>query len=261
MSHFNLIPRFDYAIFLDPGREKKETYEYLHWLQDWAKWIKATPIIVETGRDIYTDLMTSQNSAGKNFVTIPAYVKSTKYISAMLQRQCTQEYKIYPFNRAIRKLYNITGHNWTPPTNTYFGITFDEIGRMKVPHRQWETHIYPMCGYQVDSTGTEKCQNPIVMTREDCITWLKDNKFPVPVKSPCTFCPFQSNLSWATLKANDPEEWAAVVKLDEAIRKDKRGTIKSDMFLHRSLKPLNEVVFNTDDKDGFDSCSSGICGL
>lgn len=261
MSALDIIKPYNYAIFVDPGREKKETYEYLKMLIEWGKKNNAPEIIIYHEKNLYEDLLNCTNSNGNSFITIPAYVSSKKYKSSLLRRQCTNEYKIQPFTRAIRKIYNITGHCWTPPTSISFGITTDEIERMKIPLKKWQTSLFPFCGYSVTRDKTNKIKGYPKFNRQDCIDWLKKNNFPVPVKSSCTFCPYQSDLSWLKLKKNDPNEFKKIVQLDKAIRKDNKGRMKSPIYLHRSLKPLDRVKFKTSDKDDFGTCASGICGL
>ncbi len=261
MSALGIIKRYDYAIFVDPGREKTDTYEYLKMLIEWGVKHNAPPIIIHKEKNLYEDLLNCTNSSNNSFITIPAYVTSKKYKSSLLKRQCTNEYKIQPFTRAIRKIYGISGHYWTPPTFISFGITTDEIERMKIPRKKWQTSLFPFCGYSVTRDKTEKIKGYPKFNRQDCINWLKENNFTVPVKSSCTFCPYQSDLSWLELKNNDPKEFKKIVQLDKAIREDHRGRIKSPIYLHRSLKPLDRVVFKTSDKDDFGTCASGICGL
>ena len=261
MSALGIIKPYDYAIFIDPGREKRETYKYLKTLIKWRKKNNGPPIITHYKKNLYNDLLNCTNSYGTGFITIPAYVASKKRKSALLTRQCTNEYKIQPFTKAIREIYGISGHFWTPPTFISFGITIDEMSRMKIPHKKWQTSLFPFCNFSVTRNKTKKIKGYPKFTRQDCINWLIENKFPIPVKSSCTFCPFQSDRSWQDLKTNDPEEFKAIVKLDKTIRTDYRGLIKSSIFLHRSLKPLDQVTFKTSDKDDFSTCSSGICGL
>lgn len=261
MSALGIIKPYDHAIFVDPGREKKETYKYLKMLIEWGKKNNGPPIIVYYENNLYKNLLNCTNSSGNGFISIPAYVTGRKNKSALLTRQCTNEYKIQPFTRAIRKIYNVTGHYWTPPTTISFGITVDEIQRMKIPRKKWQTSLFPFCGYSVTRDKTKKIKGLPKFKRQDCIDWLIENNFEVPVKSSCTFCPFQSDASWQEMKNNDPEEFKAMVNLDKTIRKDHRSIIKTPIYLHRSLKPLDRVVFKTSDKDDFSSCSAGICGL
>ena len=37
MSSMGQIERYDYALFVDTGKEKTETYQYHKWLLDWQK--------------------------------------------------------------------------------------------------------------------------------------------------------------------------------------------------------------------------------
>ena len=111
------------------------------------------------------------------------------------------------------------------------------------------------------------------MTRQDCLQWLEDNFYPTPPRSACTFCPYHSNKEWLNIKNGDPEEWKEVVEMDKAIRSQERfkeknkgsGTLKDEIFLHRSCKPIDEVDFEETSPQldlfyGFSNECEGMCG-
>lgn len=64
------------------------------------------------------------------------------------------------------------------------------------------------------------------MTRKDCLQWMKDNGYPQPPRSACTFCPYHSNAEWLRIKNETPDEWAEVVALDKQLRTGFVGTNK-----------------------------------
>lgn len=75
MSSMGELPRVDYAIFADLGKEKKKTIQYLKYLQDWQQENNGIPIIVIRKKNLYKDLLNSENSTGQRFSSIPAFTK------------------------------------------------------------------------------------------------------------------------------------------------------------------------------------------
>jgi hypothetical protein len=263
MSSVGVLPRLDYSIFADPGREKKETYEYLKWLKDWQRKNKGVPLICTGKKTLYSDLIKGTNSTSDRVASIPAFTKNPDGSVGQLRRQCTYEYKILEFNRAIRKLLKIPTENF-PATRIYMGITIEELDRMEIPEIRKFINVYPFVGYDIDRAGKFQ-QNQYLekqYSRADCVKWLVDNGFPVPPKSSCTFCPFFKDSDWLNLKTNEPKEWKAVVKLDYAIRNSSKKGVESPIFLHRSCKPLDKVDFKENQQILFDSdCKGSYCNV
>lgn len=259
MSALGEIQRFDYAIFADPGREKRKTYETLKTLVKWGKNNNGPPIIICGKKSLYNDLMQEQNNFNNHSPTIPAFTNGATNHPAILRRKCTEEYKIREVFKAIRRIYGISSHKWTPPTYVTIGITIDESARMKIPQNKWETLVYPFCGYKVSQSNTDKIVWPHIFSRLDCINWLKKNGFEVPVSSSCTFCPFQSDQSWTELKKDDPNEFNSIVNLDKSIRDSTLKGIRQPIYLHKSLKPLDKVHFQNSGSHLFSQCDSGFC--
>ena len=246
MSSMGELPRCDYAIFADPGKEKAKTMQYLYRLKKWEKDNNGIPIIVVNDKNLYKDLMNQTNSTNNRFASIPAFTV-TDGRSGMLRRQCTSEYKIAQVYRAIKKLYGLSKHGRFPKTEIWIGITLDEIHRMSIPQTQkWKILVYPFCGYKVDYTGKSMKfeDSKFIMRRSDLLNWYKNNSIPIPVKSSCTFCPFQSDVNWLEMKRNEPDEFNDAVKIDKVIRDSTKRGIKSPIYLHSSCKPLDQVNFD-----------------
>jgi hypothetical protein len=91
---------------------------------------------------------------------------------------------------------------------------------------------------------------------------MAKKNYPVPPRSACIICPFHDNESWQVVKASD--EWRQVVEFDKAIRANGRQNISGELFLHRDLKPIDEVDFTTAKSAGqmsfLDECEGG-CGI
>ncbi len=262
MSSMGVLPRLDYSVFADPGREKKESYEYIRWAMEWAKENNGVPIIWTGKKDLYKDLIDGTNSIGNRFASIPAYTFNGE---GQLRRQCTDEYKIAEFNKVVRRLYGLKSRQHYPKTEVYMGITIEELKRVSINAIRNFINVYPFCNYQTSAKYGSKFLNfnealEKLYTRIDCVSWLKDNGFEVPPKSSCTFCPYQSNKSWLDLKLNDPEEWNAVVNLDESIRHSSKKGVREPIYLHRSGKPLKEVNLN-EDQQSIDYECEGYCDV
>lgn len=257
MSCFGDVTKFDYAIFADPGAEKRKTYEYLEFLLNWQKENNGIPIIWRKGKNITDDLT---NSNVKRFASIPAFTKSDNKVG-MLKRQCTGEYKIIEVQKAIKDLYKLKKYQRMPLTRVYMGISLDEIERAKFSQNKWQLSFYPLIGYYSNTFNAFKIKGKnIKLTRQGCVDYLIEKGLPVPIKSSCKFCPFQSDYQWNQQKNEEPLEFLESVEIDNKIRNSSNKGIKKPIYLHNSLLPLNEINFTNNQIDMFGSCESGICG-
>jgi hypothetical protein len=260
MSSMGELPRADVAIFADLGREKMKTIAYLKYLQQWQKEFNGIPIIVIQKRNLYKDLLNSENSTGQKFSSIPAFTKNDDGSRGMLRRQCTNEYKIEQVDKEIRNLLQVkrlTGKT----IYVWKGITLEEIERLSIPDSDWKTHIYPFCGYVVSKSATEKYAFGKKMTRNDTLNWYTKNNLPIPPKSSCVFCPYQSDASWYDMKINEPEDFDAAVKVDHAIRNSTKKGIKQLAYLHNSCMPLDQIEFKQGLPDLWHGECSGNCHI
>lgn len=261
MSSLGQLPQADYAVFSDTGSESKETYQYLKWLLNWQKQNDGIPII-RTGKKttLYTDLIIGSYVKRSHFTSIPAFTKNPDGSTGMLRRQCTDEYKITQINKAIRKVYGLRKNQRSVKTEIWFGITIEELGRLKYPRYAWQNYVYPFCNFKTVKNKSERQGFP-VLTRSDCTAWLSEHGFPIPPKSACFFCPYQSSARWLDMKKNRPEEWNRAVKLDKRIRNSSKSGIKQPIYLHRDCVPLSKVNLNEDQLSFFPEECDGVCGV
>lgn len=132
---------------------------------------------------------------------------------------------------------------------------------MAVPEAQWKTFVYPFIGYGIPGKGKWFKLPPMLnrpMNRNDIKAWYREKDFPLPPKSSCVFCPYHSDATWEDMKRNHPEDFADAVKVDKAIRDSSKRGVTQPIFLHRSLKPLDEVAFDPNSRIEFGECS-GTC--
>lgn len=261
MSAMGELPRIDYAVFSDTGREMTGTMKYLEWLLKWRDQNNGPEIIVKREKNLFTDLLSVKNSTEGRLASIPAFTASDNGPEGILRRQCTNEYKIQIVDKAIRDVYGLKKHQRNIKTTIWKGISADEADRMSIPESAWKTFIYPFVGYGIPGVGKWFKLNKDLqrtMNRNDIKSWYKKNGLPVPPKSSCVFCPYHSDFTWQDMKINQPEDFEDAVRVDKAIRNSSKRGIKQPVYLHRSLKPLDEVSFDPDSRIEFGECS-GTC--
>ena len=243
MSSMGELPRCDYAIFADLGKEKKKTIQYLKFLQTWAKKNNGIPIIVIRKKNLYRDLLHSENSTGERFSSIPAFTKNEDGSIGMLRRQCTGEYKIKQVDKAILEILGLKTLRGQK-IEVWKGISLEEIERLSIPDTDWKIHVYPFCNYRITKKDTSVMDFGVMRTRNDIINWYGSHELPIPPKSSCVFCPYQSNAAWYDMKINEPSDFKAAVRIDAVIRDSTKKGVLSQAFLHRSCKPLDEIIFS-----------------
>ena len=241
MSSLGIVDRADHAIFSDPGAELPDTYQLWDYLNEWRKLNNGIPLIKKK-KSLYNDIIKGQNSTGQRWASIPAFGES----GGMIRRQCTREYKIEVVVKIIRELHGLKKYQRMKPTEVWLGISLDEIQRMKESQLSKITYHYPLINKRI--------------TRSDCKKFLEERSFHNVKKSSCVFCPYHNNVQWREIKEDYPEEWKKVIKIDNAIRNSSKRGDKDQLFLHRSLKPIEEAYLQEDQEDLF-MCEAGFCGL
>lgn len=248
-SEIGVLPKLDCAIFSDTGGEPKRVMEYLDYLEDQLSF----PVYRVMEKEGLTSAIFSSAADNTRLAGPPFFTLNPDGTKGKLFRGCTSEYKIKPIERKIRELLGLEkgerAGNYVRVIQ-WFGISYDEIQRVREPSKKWIDFYYPL----VESR----------MTRSDCLNWMSRMGFKQPPRSACTYCPYHSDTYWKGMKEDDPESWSEAVEVDKAIRDGVRGTT-SKLFLHRSLEPLDEVDLKTEthpDQETFnfgDECE-GMCG-
>lgn len=233
----------DCAIFSDTGWEPQHVYDWLGWLEQRLPF----PVYHVSAGNIRSDTLAKVNATGQRFASIPWFMQMPNGRSAMGRRQCTAEYKLRPIQRKVVELLN--GKRPKGGAEVWVGISTDEVIRMKDSRVQYIRNRWPLIEQR--------------MSRADCLRWFERNNLPKPPKSSCIGCPFHSDAQWRDLKANYPEEFADAVEVDRAIRT--QPGVRGRQFMHRSMKPLDEVDFRTDAEIGqadlFNNDCEGMCGV
>jgi 3'-phosphoadenosine 5'-phosphosulfate sulfotransferase (PAPS reductase)/FAD synthetase len=252
MIEKGLVPKVDCAIFADTGAEPKNVYVWLDWLKKQVSY----PVYIVQWRNLKEDLISVANG-NRNIVPIPFFTIDDFGKRGIMRRQCTADYKIRPVTQKIRELLGLkTGEKRKKNTKVelLMGISKDEMMRMKQNRIKYITNIYPLI--------------EMGWRRNHCVDWFEKNFNKTPPRSACTFCPFHDSKEWLNVQKNK-EEWDDVVKLESLFIKNKdiiktKTKMNSQMFLHKSCKPINLVNFNDDKNeqlDMFNNECEGMCGV
>lgn len=245
-AHGEIGPMPDCAIFADTGWEPKAVYEHLERLIPMLPF----PVHKVSCGNILDHIERGRNTTGGRFAALPWFTGD----GGMGPRQCTREFKLEPLQRKQRELLGYKPRQRIPANSieVWIGISMDEAIRMKPAFVKWQKNRWPLI---------EKG-----MSRRECQKWLAVHGLDAP-KSACIGCPYHSNAHWRDMRDNSPDEWSDAVRVDRLIRAD--GTTMRGMralqYMHRSLKPLDEVDLRTDAELGqgdlFGNECEGMCGV
>jgi hypothetical protein len=261
MGAHGLVEKFDHAIFADTQAEPASVYAWLSILEDL---IAAAPhpfkVHRVTAGSLTDDTLRLRTSGktGQRYIRalVPAYFANGKGGRGLLGRKCTAEYKVRALIKAQRRLAAVPRGSKDLRCLTAIGISWDEAHRMKPSKEPWAQNYWPL----VD----------LKMTRQDCLQWMETMGYPRPPRSACVYCPFHSDDEWRRLRDHEPEEFARAVKFDHELRtlaRQATGTARlaGDVFVHATLKPLDQVVFadvpSHAQVDAFGNECEGLCGV
>lgn len=240
----------DCAIFADTGAEPAATYEHLHWLMSGN--VLPFPVHIVSAGNLRDDI-TGQRGYRTASARPPFFVRNKQGGGGMLNRQCTRDYKLRPIRKKVMELAGIKPRSRPHKilVEQWIGISLDEAIRAKPSRDKWCEHRFPLLEHMIN--------------RRQCLAWLEAHGYPRPPKSACTFCPYRDNDAWRRMRDFDPDSWADAIAVDKVIRQDMAGVHKGQVFVHRSLKPLDEVDLSTPEERGqlnlFLNECEGMCGV
>jgi len=216
--------------------------------------VRGVPVLTVSRGCISYDL--KKTKEGKvRFASIPAFTVGADGRAAPLRRQwplrrqCTREYKIDVIEQKVRERLGLRKYQkCRTRVELILGISLDESQRARPNRKPWLRNIFPL----IDAG----------LTRRDCIQALVALELPFPKKSSCVFCPYHSDRFWRDLKLNYPKEWGRAVEMDNLVRNMTKAGVRRPAFLHRSLKPLEQIDFEAQGElFPVLDCEEGYCGL
>ena len=217
------LPRPDYVIAADTGREMPTTWEYAD------RYMR--PLLASVGLELHIaghELATVDLYSGNGDLLVPAYTPTGK-----LPTYCSTEWKARVVTRYARRALGVEDN-----IAVWIGYSMDESGRANND----PARMYPLLD--------------LMLTKADCEHVILSAGYPLPHKSRCWMCPHQHNAEWREVRA-DAELWRRAIELDAELREnDERGGV----FLHQQRVPL--VVANIDAEDRKEAnrqCAFGLC--
>lgn len=223
MSLEGMLPQLDAVYFADTQWEPAAVYAHLDKLEAYSaeRGVKITRLRSRSIREV------AKFGTG-SALDMPFYVRGKDGRAGMVRHQCSAQLKSKPIRAAIRGLCQ---EHFDPkarrraPADHWFGISYDEVHRMRDSGVAYITNTYPL----VD----------LKWTRRDCIAYLEERGWDVP-RSACIGCPFRAESYWRELKRERPNEFAQAVELERSVQAVGLHSGQTP-YLHRSCKPLDEV--------------------
>jgi hypothetical protein len=248
-AHGEITPMPAAAIFADTQSEPRAVYHHLDWLEKQLPF----PVYRVTAGSLRNEILGAMAGANRMDGRPPFFTLR----GAMLNRQCTHDFKLRPIERKVRELIGLRPRQRAPKVPAviqWIGISLDEAMRVRPSRRPYVVHRYPLIELR--------------MSRSACLRWCETHGYPLPPKSACTFCPYHDNAQWRALRDGDPVAFADAIKIDEAIRPGMPGAKRpkgEQWFVHPQLVPLSKVDLSTAEDRGqlnlFINECEGMCGV
>ena len=187
---------FDEAVFADTGAEQPETYDYWHYV--------VIPFCFDNNINL-----ARINREGK---TLPDHCLEKHIIPSRMFRWCTDKWKIQ-----VQRKYALTKYGKEDKVNFLIGYAADEKERADKCILSGQ---YPLIDLGIDREGCKKIIREVKFTHAN-----KKAGLPVPVKSGCWCCPYQSEEALIRLYKKHPELYAKAEEME------KNGSRYPEMFL------------------------------
>ena len=160
-AHGEIGPMPDCAIFADTGAEPSGVYRHLDWLERELPF----PVHRVSAGNLRDQIVGAASGKNRMDARPPFFTAS----GGMLNRQCTQDFKILPITRKVRELIGLErgsrGPN-APVVEQWIGISCDEAIRMKPSRLSFIQHRWPLIEKE--------------MHRRHCLTWCAERQYPKP---------------------------------------------------------------------------------
>ena len=186
----------DEVVFADTAAEHFETYEHIENV--------VKPICERIGVDFTVVRMAKQvkdriTKEIKIAHSLTETIEIRGRIPSLKNRWCTDYSKITPIKHYIKEKQ--AKGAYVKPANALLGISLDEWKRMHKPHLKQYVTSYPLIEMR--------------MTRQDCIELIRKSGYPLPPKSGCYFCPYQSLRQWRKLYETERDKFNYAMQFEE----------------------------------------------
>ena len=196
------------SIFIDHGADYPETYEYLDFFQRWIRDHGYQPIKV---------IPATVTRRGKTWCSLVDFCRDQSKIPQQWPRWCTGDWKKDQIFKHIEK-----------PCFTLIGIDAGEAKRARIATTKGVENRYPLIESDMD--------------REGCKDLIRRAGLPLPKKSGCFICPFQSRQQWKDLRRFHPDLFCIAEQLEKA-----SGRTYGRMSLSAMINEKQGNLFREDD--------------
>ena len=215
----------DGVVFADTGDELPETYEYLDIAREYlgARGFDLTVVAKRNGKSLY------ETSWGR------------QVFPSAIWRWSTRDFKVTPIYRHYRSLGGVV--------NQYLAIAWDESQRMKDSRVDYVRNLYPLIDRRI--------------TRQGCIEIIEEAGLPVPPRSACFFCPFNSVERWRQLRREHPDLYDKAIALEEHSKHFPSQRLTDQAFRNRadiSLRTLGRMLDDGDKLPALAPAGGEPCG-
>jgi hypothetical protein len=187
------------AVFVDHGGDWPETYEY-------------SKYFIATGRPV-----TILKPDVEGFSDIYAYYMHKKKVPSIMERDCTDKFKLRPFYKYAEK-----------PSFVHLGIDAGESHRARLNSKRGIENRYLLIEENINRDGCKKL--------------IADHGLIVPPKSGCFFCMFQKKSQWRNMRRNRPELFCKAQKLEAATMQERERFGVKTFTLLGNGKTLDQII-------------------
>lgn len=145
------------------------------------------------------------------------YCWKYRIVPRIWPRWCTVHFKIKPKKSILTK-----------PSFLLLAFSTDESKRAKISIENGIENRFPLLEHGI--------------SRQKCKEIILDAGLPIPHRSKCWFCPFQTIKEWKELRMNHPDLFCKAEQLEARNMEYLKSKGKNPLFIHPNKKPLRVVV-------------------
>lgn len=242
------VPIYDFVIFCDLGMEP--SWVLMQWAFIESACKSANIQCKKLDTNLYEHFMV--NFGERRTVSIPWWTLSNDGHKSKMPRNCTIDFKVEMISKFIR--WEVLGYKKKQHLKEHDKKAHEmHMGFSKEEERRCSESPNPMFVNKF----------PLVKmgwTRSESYAYCRDVWGLDTKASACAFCPYHQNYFFKYLKENHPDEYVALVGVDNLLRdKQPHPAMDSALFISRSRKRLEELTEeDCNDMKCFEYCGKQI---
>ena len=234
------LPKPDYFVIADTGRECGTTWDYLESI--------VRPALASVGVEVHRIMPTWKSTPehGLDFMShnmetmlVPMFTDINGDVGK-LSGFCSKTWKVEVVNRYLSQRFGITRSKY----RKWIGFSLDE----------WRRIQKMMAGKEFRKGQIRfPLVSDVPLKRHEAIKVVEDMGWPTPPRSRCWMCPNQQSEEWLEMPADELTKAAEFEKQVQAV--------DPYAWLHKSCRPISDVDFEAEPTlfDSGEYCSSGAC--